>query len=211
MSARSRPSEKTFYLPQSHKLPSRAQLWGGRMVGLPGWQIRKGGRWMLTWILLIKKIDFVSSRLFEFLSQIKGNPVSNFYNFYYGRSLWLLTPGAKILAAPLTPPTYPQRRMSRSWVPNCTSFVRDIYTAPQGSQFYLYCYSDTLIPELRNTAHRCSRHGPAAAWLTSARPRNVMSVPQTSTLFGVAEHCLPSSQRSITLLIIMSLCYELLW
>ena len=30
-------------------------------------------------------------------------------------------------------------------------------------------YSNNLIPELPNTAHSCSRHGPAIAWITSER------------------------------------------
>ena len=34
---------------------------------------------------------------------------SNVYNFCNGQPLCLLAPGAKILAAPLVPPTYPQR------------------------------------------------------------------------------------------------------
>jgi hypothetical protein len=65
-----------------------------------------------------------------------------------------------------------------------------------------YCYSDNLIPEVPKTAHSCSRHGPAAASLTSARPGDVIRVPETSTLFGVGLYCLSSSQRSITLLIV---------
>jgi hypothetical protein len=47
--------------------------------------------------------------------------------------------------------------------------------------------SDNLVPEL--TAHSCSRHGPAAAWLLSAWPGNVIPVPKTSTLFRGRVHC----------------------
>jgi hypothetical protein len=43
----------------------------------------------------------------------------------------------------------------------------------------LQIYSGNLICELPNTAHICSRHGPAAAWLTSAWPGNVIPVPET--------------------------------
>jgi hypothetical protein len=74
---------------------------------------------------------------------------------------------------------------------------------------YIHCYADNLIPELPTKAHSCSRHGPAAASLPSARPGNVTSVLETSTLLGVEVHCLSSSQRS-TVPLIISLCYELL-
>jgi hypothetical protein len=65
----------------------------------------------------------------------------------------------------------------------------------------LYCYSDNLIRELPTSAHSCSRHGPAGASLTSARPGNVIPVPEISTVLGVGVHCLSSSKRWITLLI----------
>ena len=58
-------------------------------------------------------------------------------------------------------------------------------------------YSDNLIPELRNTAHSCSRHGSAAAWLSSAWPGNVIPVPKTSTLLGV--RVLSISMKSVIL------------
>jgi hypothetical protein len=54
----------------------------------------------------------------------------------------------------------------------------------------LQIYSDNLLPELPNTVHSCSRHGVADAWLTSARPGNVVPVPGTSTLLGVGVCCL---------------------
>jgi hypothetical protein len=46
-------------------------------------------------------------------------------------------------------------------------------------------YSDNSIPELPNTALSCSWHGPAAAWLMSAWPGNILPVPKTFTLFVV--------------------------
>jgi hypothetical protein len=67
------------------------------------------------------------------------------------------------------------------------------------TEWFLQIYSDNLIPELPNTAHSCSRHGPAATWLTSARPGSVIPVPKTSTLLEVRVRCLSSSQRSIAL------------
>jgi hypothetical protein len=69
-------------------------------------------------------------------------------------------------------------------------------------QAYIQLYSDNLIPELPNTAHSCSRHCPAPAWLTSARPGYIIPVRKISTVLRVRVHCLSSSQRSITLLII---------
>jgi hypothetical protein len=50
--------------------------------------------------------------------------------------------------------------------------------------------SCNFIPELPYTAHSCSRHGPAAAWLTSAWPGNVILVPKTYALLGVRVYCL---------------------
>lgn len=43
------------------------------------------------------------------------------------------------------------------------------------------CRTSILISELPNTAHSCSRHGPASAWLTSERPSDVIPIPQTFT------------------------------
>jgi hypothetical protein len=76
-------------------------------------------------------------------------------------------------------------------VPLCNSLFRliAVYTAMQ-----VTWYLASL------TAHSCSQHGPAAASLTSARPRNVIPVPETASLLGVEVHCLSSSQCSITLL-----------
>ena len=51
-----------------------------------------------------------------------------------------------------------------------------------------YIHITWLIPELRNTAHSCSQHGPATPWLTSEWPRNVIHSPKISTL--MEEHCL---------------------
>jgi hypothetical protein len=42
-------------------------------------------------------------------------------------------------------------------------------------------YSDNFIP---NTAHSCSQHGPATAWLTSEERGNVIPVLKTPTLLG---------------------------
>jgi hypothetical protein len=71
------------------------------------------------------------------------------------------------------------------------------------AHIFVQMYSDNLIPQLLNTAQSCSRHSPAAAWLTLAWPGNVLPVPETSALLGVGVHCLSSSQHS-TVLLIMS-------
>jgi hypothetical protein len=68
----------------------------------------------------------------------------------------------------------------------------------------VFCYSDNLIPELPNTVHSCSWHGPAAASLTSVWPGNVIPVPETSIQLGVGMHCLTSSQH-LSIVLIMSL------
>jgi hypothetical protein len=55
-----------------------------------------------------------------------------------------------------------------------------------------------MVPALRNIAHSSTRHGPAAASLTTAL-RNVIPVPETSVLLGLDVHRLSSPQRSIAL------------
>jgi hypothetical protein len=74
----------------------------------------------------------------------------------------------------------------------------------------VYCYTDNLTPDLRNTAHGCSGHGPAAAWLWSSRPGNVISVLQN--IYSVWRR----STLSILIATLVyaannvSVCYELL-
>ena len=52
--------------------------------------------------------------------------------------------------------------------------------------FTLQIYS---LPELLNTAHSCSQHGSANAWLTSEWLGVVIVVPKTSTLLGRLYSC----------------------
>jgi hypothetical protein len=45
--------------------------------------------------------------------------------------------------------------------------------------------ADILIPERPNTAHICSEHGPATAWLRSEWPGITVPFPKTFTLLAV--------------------------
>jgi hypothetical protein len=45
-------------------------------------------------------------------------------------------------------------------------------------------YSDNLIPELPDTAHRYNQDGLVTAWLTSEWPGNIIPIPEVPTLLG---------------------------